>query len=307
MKINDEKLVSIVSVNYKRPDITLAMLESLSLVHYSNIEMILVDNECGAQAFPFEQYYKGNIQVIRSAENLGFAGGTNLGIRKAKGDYILLLNNDTIVSPDFLSPMVAVLEEQENIGMVCPKIYFFDHPNVIQYAGATDINKWTGRGAKIGYASKENGRFSTSQKTRLGNGACMLIRKEVFEEVGLLSQLYFMYYEEHDFTLRARQKGWDTYFCASSFIHHRQSVSIGLENPLKIYYLVRNRILFMRRFNNGLQLGLFLLYYLGLGFPKMLLKYLSKGKWRHIINMYKGLAWNLKNQKININYENISL
>lgn len=307
MQNKQAKLVSIVSVNYQRPDITLAMLESLSKVHYSRVEMILVDNACGAEPFPFEEYYSGCLQVIRSRENLGFAGGTNLGIRAAQGDYILLLNNDTVVSPDFLAPMVRILEQQAEIGMVSPKIYFFDYPNVLQYAGATNISKWTGRGTKIGYAKKDQGHYAVSQKTGLGNGACMLVRKTVFEQVGLLSELYFMYYEEHDFTLRAHQQGWGMYFCAEASIHHRQSISIGQESPLKLYYLVRNRILFMRRFYGGLQFGLFLAYFMGLGFPKMLVKYLAKGKWRHLSNMYKGLIWHVKHQKISINYENLNL
>ena len=247
----EQRLVSIVSVNYKCPEITLEMLHSLAAVEYPHLEVIVVDNECGDQPFPFEAYYPEMVTVIRSEENLGFAGGTNLGIRAASGAYILLLNNDTVVSPGFIEPMIKCLDDKPKIGMVCPKIYFFDHPNIIQYAGATLIHKWTGRGAKIGYAKKDNGDYSKSQKTALGNGACMLVRKAVFEEVGLLSEMYFMYYEEHDFAYRAQQKGWETYYCAKASIHHRQSVSIGQESPLKIYYLHRNRMLFMRRFFRG--------------------------------------------------------
>lgn len=298
-------LVSIVSVNFRQREVTADLLKSLDSVNYPNLEIILVDNGSEEDnTLFFKAASQHNIEVIISKENLGFAGGTNLGIRHSNGDLVLLLNNDTIVSPDFLNPMVELIQSKENIGMVCPKIYFYDYPNVIQYAGATRIHSLSGRGSKIGYRQRDNGKFQNTGPTELGNGACMLVRRKLLEEVGLLSEMYFMYYEEHDLTERARKAGWEIYYTGASYIHHKQSISIGKQNPLKVYYQSRNRVLYMRRFSKGLLL--FLLYFLLIGAPKSMIQHLSRGEFIHAKQIIRGIWWNLFHYKIQYRHEGIN-
>ena len=287
--------VSIILVNYKDPTDTLELLDSLTQVIYPNFETILVDN--GAEIDRSRQYLSRlhNVKVFNLPENLGFAGGVNYGIKQASGQYILLLNNDTTVESDFLDSMVDALDRRPDIGMVSSKILFYDHPDTLQYAGATMINSWIGRGRKIGFGKKDGPEYDQSGETGLCNGACLMIRKEVIDDVGLLSEDYFMYYEEHDFCLRAKRYGWKTYYESRSRIYHKQSMSLGQGNPIKFYYLNRNRLLFMRRFNKGFSLIFFYTYYLLIKSPSSIIRHLFKGQWEPAKYVIKGLVWNFKN------------
>ena len=145
-------LVSIVTVNYDHPDVTCALLGSLKHITYPNIEVIVVDNASPNDDPGIILKMYPDILFIQSKENLGFAGGNNLGIRKAKGKYILLLNNDTEVESEFLEPLVAKLESNSKIGAVSPKIKFFYQPDTIQFSGQAPINPYTFRSYGFGYA-----------------------------------------------------------------------------------------------------------------------------------------------------------
>ncbi len=305
--MNDRQhpLVSVVSVNYRQEAITCDMLDSLRQILYPNYEVIVVDNGSNADQSALFRQHHPEVQVLRSSENLGFAGGTNLGIRHSKGEYILLLNNDTIVPPDFMAPMVEVLEQEERAGITSPKIFYYDQPDVIQYAGATSIHPVTGRGTKIGHRMQDDGSYGEVRPTALCNGACMLVRRRVFEEVGLLPEIYFMYYEEHDFCEHARQRGWQCYYTGTAYIHHRQSMTMGRQNPLKTYYLFRNRWLFMRRIRHDFRYYLFVCYFLLMGVPKNIVRHLLKREFDHVQSILKGIGWNIQHQKINP-YEHIN-
>jgi GT2 family glycosyltransferase len=291
-------LVSIVSVNYRQEAVTCDMLDSLRQISYPNYEIILVDN--GAQvdrAALFRRHHPG-VRVLISRDNSGFAGGTNLGIRHSRGEYVLLLNNDTIVPRGFLEPLVATLEANPGGGAASPKIYYHDAPGVIQYAGASGIDRVTGRGRKEGHLLADDGSYSRVGPTALCHGACMLVRRRVFEEIGLLSELYFMYYEEHDFCERARRRGWQCYYVGTAHIRHRQSMTMGKASPLKTYYLFRNRWLYMRRVNRGASYYLFLLYFLFLGAPRHLLRHLTRREFDHAGSIVRGLIWNIAHPNI---------
>lgn len=299
--------VSIVTVNYRQPEVTCDLLRSLCDLTYPDLEVILVDNGMVEdQTARFESCAPAGTRIILSEENLGFAGGANLGIRQSTGSLILLLNNDTVAPPGFLEPMVELMASDERIGMISPKIYFYDQPDVLQFAGATEINTFTGRGRKIGFHQKDDGSFDYTGEVGLGNGACMLVRRSVFEEVGLLSELYFMYYEEHDFTERAKRAGWKMYYTGNSYIHHKQSMSMGKSNPRKTYYLSRNRLLFMRRILQGGKFYLFLTYYLLIGLPKTLFRHLRRGEIDHMYSTLRGLFWNINKRKIQYQHEGIT-
>ena len=126
-------LVSIVSINYDHPEVTCAMLESMRKVTYPNVEVIVVDNASPNDNPAIIKQKYPEVVFIQSEKNLGFPGGNDLGIRQAKGKYIMLLNNDTEVVPGFLEPLVAKMENDPTIGIVSPKIKFFDSPQLLQY------------------------------------------------------------------------------------------------------------------------------------------------------------------------------
>ncbi|MCB0592930.1 MAG: glycosyltransferase family 2 protein [Lewinellaceae bacterium] len=293
----DQPLVSIIAVNYKNAEVTCEMLDTLRQATYPALEVLLVDNGAEErQKALFERHYPG-LAYMYSADNLGFAGGNNLAIPKARGKYIMLLNNDTIVPQDFVEPMVQYMEEHITVGIASPKIYYHSQPNVLQYAGSQAVSCFTGRGRNLARLKVDDGRFNQSGPTGLAHGACMLIRREAIDQVGLLSERYFMYYEEIDFCERARSQGWDIHLVADSCIFHRESSSIGKNSPRKTYYLYRNRWLFMRLCKPGWGYYLFLLYFLLIAVPRHLSKHWMQQETGHARAILRSLAWNIRNHQ----------
>lgn len=283
-------------INYRQAKITCDLLDSLCDINYTHYELLLVDNGLLEDSTARYQQHHSLVKVINSKENLGFAGGNNLAIKQAKGDYILLLNNDTIVPANFLDSMVQLMKNEPKAGIVSPKIYFYDSPNTLQYAGTNTVNFRTGRGDDPAKYSQDKGQYNEMKKVSMAHGACMLIRKAVFEDIGLLSEAYFLYYEELDFCERTRQNGWDIYFMPDSYIHHRESSSVGKFSPLKTHYMFRNRWLFIRKFG-GINYWPFLLYFLTVSIPLNIFRFLKKGNWKHIQALWDAVVWNLSKKE----------
>lgn len=291
-------LVSIVAVNFRQAAITADFLDSIRQLTYPRIEVILVDNGClEDKETLFKAHFPG-LKVLSSAENLGFAGGNNLAIRQANGDYVLMINNDTLVPAGLLEPLVSLLEEKREVGIVSPKIYYADSPHIIQYAGINAINRFTGRGRSRAKQKIDDGSYNWIGPTTYAHGACMLVRAEVFSTAGLLSEKYFLYYEELDFCELVKQNGWEIYYAGSSHIHHRESLSIGKFNPLKTYYLFRNRWLFMREwYGVGFSYYFFVTYFLLVGVSWHLLKHWLRGEKAHVVAILRSVQWHLKPEK----------
>lgn len=298
---SQQPLVSIVSVNYDQPEVTCEMLASLEKVTYSNFETLIVDNASPTKSPNIIKEKYPEIQLIISKKNLGFAGGNNIALKQAKGDYVLLLNNDTEVKPDFLESLVELMESDKKIGIVSSKILYFYEDNVIQYAGASPINPITSRGSHYGYKEIDNGQLDEVTETAYPHGACMMIRKSVLEELGLLYEGYFLYYEELDFAERVKRAGYKIYFQPNSSILHKESISTGKNSPLKTYYMNRNRLLFVRRNRSGITLFLGGIYFFLIPLPKNTIKYLFDKK--HLSALYRGVAWNIRNFNINKNQQ----
>ncbi|MCC5929842.1 MAG: glycosyltransferase family 2 protein [Cyclobacteriaceae bacterium] len=284
-------LVSVVILNYNQWKVTEELLLSIEKISYQNIELIIVDNASAQNPAEIVETKYPDVEFIRSEINLGYAGGNNLGIEEARGEYIFILNNDTELAQDCIERLLESFQKNKTAGIVCPKILFFDQPDTVQYAGFTDIHQITGRNRSIGYLEKDNGQFDIGGKTFFAHGAAMMIKREVIEKVGMLPELYFLYYEEMDFSMTVRRAGYDIYYEPSSVVYHKESVSVGPASPMKTYYLNRNRILFMRRNRNGFQYLMFLLYFIAVSIGKNTLVYLLKRKWSHLKMLYKGFIW----------------
>ncbi len=286
--------VSVVTVNYRQAEVTCDLLDDLRACTYPNLEVVLVDNGSLRDERARWQYHYPGVVHVRSEENLGFAGGTNLGIRHAGGELILLLNNDTYVTPDFLQPMVEVLRRHPSVGTVSPKILFAEPAGTIQYAGSFISQPVLGRGTQIGHLELDRGQYDDTRLTDLPHGACMLVRREVFERVGMLPEFYFMYFEELDFAVAARRAGFETMYCGATSIRHRQSVSLGVGSPRKTYYLHRNRLVFYRRMLSGASYYVFLLYYLVVALPFSALRFLRQRRTDHVRALGEALDWNAR-------------
>ncbi|SFW31350.1 glycosyltransferase family 2 protein [Chitinophaga sancti] len=287
-------LVSIIALNFNQTTVTCEFLESTKKLSYRNFETIVVDN--GSSVDPTAQIEAGNypnLRLILSPVNLGFTGGNNLGIEQAKGDFIFIVNNDTEVTPDLLEHLLQPFYEDGTIGVVCPKIRFYSHPNVIQYAGFNKMNLLTGRTWAVGSKEEDKGQHNVSGPTWCAHGAAMMVKRDVINNVGRFADKFFIYYEESDWSARILRAGYKIYYNANGLIFHKESITMGKESAIKAYYHTRNRILYMRRNTNKLQLAAFLCFFSFLTFPKAVLTYTLKGQFRHLRSFVKGTFWNL--------------
>ena len=291
-------LVSIISINYNNVVITGEMINSLASINYPNIEVIIVDNNSSESPMSLLEL-RFPLKLIKSDKNLGFAGGNNLGIKHASGEYYLLLNNDVEVHPDFLGPMVELMEREKNIGAVSPKIKYFESPNIIQYAGHNGINHFTGRGFSRGFKEEDEGQYNDTCEAQLLHGAAMMIRRSVVEDIGAMRESYFLYYEEVDYCERIRNAGYKMFYTGDSEIYHKESMSVGKDSPLKVYYLNRNRVLFLRLNTTGFKRICSILLFSLFAFPKKALAYTIKGDFTRLSALIKGITWHFT--RININ------
>jgi GT2 family glycosyltransferase len=240
--------VSIIVLNWNGLDDTIECLESLKKITYQNYEVLVVDNGSEGKEVEVLRTKFGNyIQLIENDKNYGFCEGNNIGIRyalKNEVDYILLLNNDTIVAPDFLSELVKVVQSDPKIGLAGPKIYYYREPNKIWFAGGK-ISLFS-KSSVQGFNLIDKGQFDKVDYVDFVSGSCMLIKRSVLEAVGLLDPIYFFSMEDVDICLRATKAGYQIVFVPSSMIWHKVFVS-GIRNPNIMYYSSRNAIIFARK------------------------------------------------------------
>ena len=286
-------LVSIISINYNQGAVTCAMVASLLRVTYPRIEIIIVDNaspndesELISQQFP-------QVKYIRSKQNLGFAGGNNLGLEHATGEYLLFLNNDTEVAPGFIEPLVQLFKHNPKAGIASPKIIYYGSDNVIQYAGSKGINPWTGRSITIGNLENDHGQYNRSHPTQLADGAAMMVPREVIATVGSMPEMYFLYYEELDWCESIKRAGYTCHYVAESTIYHKESTSVGKSSVMKTYYMNRNRLLFIRRNVNGWARWTSTFVFLAAALPKKALSHSLHREWPHLRALGQGLSWHL--------------
>ncbi|MEM9649102.1 MAG: glycosyltransferase family 2 protein [Bacteroidota bacterium] len=288
-------LVSIITINYNESGVTLELLQSIRELSYPNYEVIVVDNASPKDNPDIIKDQFPEVNLIKSKENLGFAGGNNLGLKQAKGDFLLFINNDTIVPENFIEPLVETLEGDETIGMVSPKIKFHWDPSLIQYAGYTPMNRWTIRNNSIGYHQKDDGNYDQPGETQSIHGAAMMVPKRIVEEVGAMTEVYFLYYEEHDWAEMVKRAGYKIYYQPKSYILHKESVSTGKFSPLKTYYISRNRILFARRNFKPFPLFVSMLFQGLVSIPKNMVTFLVKREFEHLKAFWNAVSWNLTN------------
>ena len=291
----DFPLVSIITVNYDHPEVTLALLASLRLVSYPNIEIIVVDNDSpNDDPAVLKQSYP-EIIFIQSTVNMGFAGGNNLGIRQAKGKYLLFINNDTEVESGFLEPLVAKCESDTKIGAVSPKIKFYDHPDTIQFCGQVPMNHYTMRSHGIGHGVFDTGQFEADAPTHFVHGAAMMVPRIVIQKIGLMPECYFLYYEELDWCASIKRAGYQLWYVHNSTILHKESISTGKMSPFKTYYMNRARLLYLRRNVTGFTFFVAIMYQILVAIPKNLLVFAFKKDKGHFKSYCRAIGWHLRN------------
>ncbi|MCU0345298.1 MAG: glycosyltransferase family 2 protein [Saprospiraceae bacterium] len=296
-KATGQPLVSIITVDYRQLKVTCELLDSIAKLAYTNLQTIVVDNGALADNTAAYQSHLPDVQVIVSQENLGFAGGNNLGIRQAQGDFIFLINNDTVVSDGLIEALVARCQ-QPGVGAASPKIKYFDTPDVIQYAGFTQVNPLTGRNKAIGQGELDQGQHDTARPVPYCHGAAMMLRREVIEKVGLMPEVFFLYYEELDWCEQIRRAGYGIWYEPAAMILHKESISTGKASPLKMKFLTKNRILFMRRNFKNWKLAAFLMFFCAISLPTHFFRLALVGNLANLKALCRGAMAGLAGAKL---------
>lgn len=280
--------VSIITVNYNGYDDTCALIESIPL-NDKSLEVIVVDNASRINEAEKISAKYPLVKTIRSEQNLGFAGGNNLGIKEASGDYLFFINNDTYLKDFNISALIDRLNSSDDIGMVCPKIRFAWENNPIQFAGYTPLSRITLRNKAIGYNEQDKGQYNKAHPTPYAHGAAMMAKREAIEKVGVMPECYFLYYEELDWSMMFRRAGFQIWYEPACTVFHKESRSTGVNSPLKAYYITRNRLLFISRNEKSNIRFASYIYIIAVVALRDIIKYLFKGQFRQINATIKGI------------------
>lgn len=246
--------VTLILLNWNGLADTLACLESLAGLDYPAYELLVVDNCSGDDSPAAIREHFPAVTVIENGANLGFAGGNNVGLRWALergSDYALLLNNDTTVASDFLRRLVSAAESDPQVGIAGPTIYYYDRPDRIWSAGGS-IDWQRGRTRMLALDERDGGQLGAEPRpVDFVTGCALLVKRAVLERVGLLDERFFTYYEETEWCVRARRAGFHIIHVPPAKIWHKIPLDARDSSPAVHYYMVRNRLLFLKSARAG--------------------------------------------------------
>lgn len=279
--------LSIITINYNGVKDTCELIDSIPF--NDDMEVIVVDNASTQDEASIISERYPQVKVIRSQHNLGFAGGNNLGIKAAKGKYILLINNDTYFKDYNLEVLINRLESSNKIGIVCPKLRFAWGNNPIQFAGYTPLSTITVRNQAIGFGEEDHGQYETAHPTPYSHGAAMLIKREAIDKVGFMPECFFLYYEELDWSMMFTRAGYEIWYEPACTVYHKESQTTGQNSPLRTYYITRNRLLFVKRNYQGINKYLSYIYLIGIVAPRDILKNTFQGRFDLVKAVCRGI------------------
>lgn len=313
-----DQRVCIIILNYQGWEDTLECLESVYQINYPHYDIILVDNASPDESItrirqfceeglkngpiPLREYQvkdhhveipekiSDGLFLLNCDKNYGFAEGNNIGISFAlehlKPDYLLFLNNDTVVDPAFLDLLVDQGDKNPKIGLLGPTVYDYNHPRRISVYGGY-INLYTGVTSYPHRDEVETGQIPLLSELDYISGCCLLIKKGVLAEIGLFNPAYFLYYEDTELCFRAWRKGYQVVHVGKARVWHKVSpLSIS---PTGIFYLTRNRFWFLREYSNYPQFIFFLVFFFAVLFSFHTLRYLIRGDVSSIRSFYSGI------------------
>jgi len=277
--INTTPEISVITVNYNGLNDTCELIDSLlDVIHSVSFEILVVDNASKLNEAKILKEKYPQIVVLRSDINLGFSGGNNLGIQNAKGAYLFFMNNDTFVRSDGFRSLIDAMKSRPTIAAVSPKILFAEPGNTIQFAGYTPLSKITLRNNIIGIDKEDDGRWDTAIPTPIVHGAAMLFKKSAIDIVGMMPEVYFLYYEELDWSAAFIRAGFELWYIPTSIIYHKGSKSTGMYSALQVFYMTRNRMLYAWRNMDGLTKWISVIYQIFIANAKTCIVFFLKGK-----------------------------
>lgn len=293
---NETGLVSIIIVNYNGSKKLFRCLSSVSILSYSPFEIIIVDNGSSDNSIDLinkfsKKHEKIPIHLIRNEKNEGFAKANNIGFEKAKGDYILLLNNDTVITPPFLKKILTTLLENKDNGVVQPKIVFLNSKRLqsgLTYLTNLGIIRYVGYGA-----DPKNQAFNKKSYMFSANGACLLAKRKIIENVGLFDDDFFAYYEESDFCHRVWLAGFKVLYEPSALIYHEGGqTSSKLSQSFIYFHSYKNRVASIIK-NFELKFVVSMLPFILVGYIFLIFYFLLTRRFFLCLSILYALVWNL--------------
>ena len=247
--------VSIILLTWNQLQLTTECLDSLDEMNYpqDRLQIVVCDNGSRDDTPAIIRARYPHVVMIENGDNIGFAAGNNPGVRYAlqgPSDYIMLLNNDTVVAPDMLTRLIEVAERDPQIGIVTPKIYYFSEPQRIWCAGAA-INWRDGDTYRLQAESLDTGQPEANHAVGFASGCAMCVRRSLVDQQGLLDERFFIYYEETEWCVRLLSDQWSCLYVPSSKVWHKISSAMQAGSPRSAYYMTRNRLLFLSKTRPG--------------------------------------------------------
>jgi GT2 family glycosyltransferase len=283
-------LLSVIVLNNNHCDDVIACLSSLYQNDYQNIQVIMVDNASTDDSVAIVHEKFPQAQIISLGKNLGYAGNNNIGMQAAlaqSADWILILNDDTVLDPSCLSQLVDAGESGPGIGIVGPMVYHFDEPEVIQSAGGMLGKRW--ESIHLGKDELDQGQFSSIRPVEWISGCAIMVRRAVLESVGLLDMDYFLYWEDTEWCIRAAKAGWKIMHVPSAKLWHKGVKRDYQPKPYVTYYVTRNYLFTLAKYRAPLLVRV-------IAFAEIfrtLLSWTVKPRWRskhdHRDAMWRGL------------------
>jgi len=238
--MNPQPLLSVVIPNWNGKHFLTECIDSLKEQTFRDFEIILVDNGSTDGSAEFaEKRYGDFIRIIRNDKNLGFTGGNNVGIQASKGEYIVLLNNDTWADPRWLEELAKATRFDLPIRMWGSKVCSYYQRDRIE--GVGELIYWDGLCRARGQYEQDHGQYNAMEEILFPPGCGAMYRKSLLDEIGLFDEDFFTYADDSDVGIRARLAGWKCLYVPSAIVYHKNSGTAGQYSPLKAFYVERNR------------------------------------------------------------------
>ncbi len=284
-------LVSVLITTKDRKEYVLECLASIQKSGCRNLEIIVVDNDSADGTPEAIRASFPEVKLLSPGKNLGIAGGRSLAENEARGEYLLFLDSDTVIHKEMVEKLRDVLDSRNDIGLTVPKMYFYDDPDRLWYAGST-FNLLTSKADNTGVREKDTGQYDRLKECAHGPTAFM-VKTEVIEKLGGHDPLYFMSFADADLAMRIKEGGYKLLYVPEAMLWHRVAVradnnlrgKFGFDSPLRAYYMARNRAIFMKKHAPLFNFLVFLVFF----YPAFTIYYLVK------IVQYNGPAEFMKN------------
>lgn len=293
-------LISLITVNYNGLSDTCKLISSVYSVFGDGgvcvggesfgIEIIVVDNNKESSDLKVIAATYPDVIAVQNPINSGFAAGNNLGLKYAHGDYILFINNDVQLRDGSLKFLLERVLSSSKIAGASPKILSSRDAKTIQYAGYTSLTKITLRNKTIGLDEIDYGQYDTAQSVPYVHGAAFLIKKEVIDRVGGWPECYFLYYEELDWSMQIRRLGYELWYEPKCVVYHSGSATIGVNSPVQVFYMTRNRMILARRNLTRFNAFLSILYQKCIAVPKQCVKFALQGRFALVSTSIKACS-----------------